>query len=97
MRPLIQQTFTKPTAFRTDATLQAREVRLVIRPIKGGDASKYRMKKGIDGVWNIILDLAPGRYAYQFLVDQIPTLDPTSRGTVQDDESGTCSMREVSH
>jgi 1,4-alpha-glucan branching enzyme len=97
MRPLIQQAFTKPTAFRIDAPPQAREVRLVIRSIKGGAASAHRMKKGIDGVWNIILELAPGRYAYQFLVDQVPTLDPAGRGTVQDDESGTCSMREVSH
>jgi hypothetical protein len=55
------------------------------------------MHKGMDGVWIIRLELTRGRYLYRFLVDQAPTLDPVSRGTVHDDHHGPCSLREIGH
>lgn len=42
----------------------------------------YSMKKRADGRWQVVLDLLPGRYEFQFLVDgkwtvdlRLPTID----------------------
>ena len=35
-----------------------------------------------DGAWRIVLDLAPGRYQYKFVVDRVSwTMDPTNANT----------------
>ena len=94
--PPRHQAFTKPTVFRLNAP-KAQEVVLVIRPIKGGSPSTHSLHKGIDGTWQVTLELTRGRHLYRFLVDHVPTLDPVSRGTVHDDRHGPCSMREVGH
>ena len=94
--PPHHRAFTKATAFRLNAP-QAHEVVLVIRSIKGDSSATRRMNKGVDGVWHVTLELAQGRHLYRFLVDQLPLLDPASRGTVHDDHHGAFSMRVVGH
>jgi hypothetical protein len=55
------------------------------------------MHKSIDGSWHVTLELPRGRYVYRFLVDNVPTLDSTARGTIHDENHGAFSMREVGH
>lgn len=94
--PPDHRVFTKSTVFRLSAP-KTQEVLLVIRSAKGGSPSTHHMRKGVDGFWQITLELPRGRFLYRFLVDHVPTLDPASRGTVHDDHQGPCSMREVGH
>jgi 1,4-alpha-glucan branching enzyme len=94
--PPRHEAFTKPTVFRLNAP-KAHAVELVIRSAKEGSPSTRPLHKGIDGTWQVTVELPRGRYLYRFLVDHVPTLDPASRGTVHDDHHGPCSMREVGH
>ena len=94
--PPDHRTFTKATVFRLNAP-QAHEVLLVVRSAKGGSQTTHHMRKGVDGVWHITVELPRGRFLYRFVVDKEPTLDPSSRGTVQDAHHGAFSMREVGH
>ena len=87
---------TKPVAFRFNAP-HARHVTLVIRPAKGDKNLTRGMHKSVDGVWHGKVELARGRHLYRFLVDDVPTLDPASRGDVTDSHGGLWSMREVGH
>ncbi|HUJ09398.1 MAG TPA: hypothetical protein VL171_05170 [Verrucomicrobiae bacterium] len=91
-----RRTFTKATVFRLIAP-KAHEVSLVIRSAKGGSYPAHHLRKGIDGVWHTTVELPRGRFLYRFLVDKVPTLDPSSLGTVRDDHLGEFSMREVGH
>ncbi|HRY29597.1 MAG TPA: glycogen-binding domain-containing protein [Elusimicrobiota bacterium] len=44
----------------------------------GFDARKHALSRRPDGVWEITLDLTPGRYLYKFKVDGRWELDPTN-------------------
>jgi hypothetical protein len=70
-------------------------VSLYVRPAVGGHSTTHPMHKDLSG-WHLTLELSRGRYVYCFMVDGVPTLDPTSRGTVRDDH-GAYSIREVGH
>ena len=96
MRPPERRAFTKATVFRFTAP-KAHEVILAIHPAKEGKLSSHRMRKAVDGVWHVTVELPRGRFLYRFLVDKVPTLDPASRGTVHDEHHGAFSMREVGH
>ncbi|HUK83307.1 MAG TPA: glycogen-binding domain-containing protein [Verrucomicrobiae bacterium] len=87
---------TRPTLFRVSAS-HAHHVSLHLRHATGGHPTTHAMHKGIDGSWHVTLELSRGRYIYHFVVDNVPTLDPTARGTVHDDHGGVHSMREVGH
>jgi 1,4-alpha-glucan branching enzyme len=94
--PPDHRVFTKSTVFRLSAP-NAHEVLITIRSAKGGSATTHHMRKAVDGVWHATVELPRGRFFYRFLVDKVPTLDPASRGTVQDGHHGEFSMREVGH
>ena len=55
------------------------------------------LRKGLDGVWSLRMELARGRYVYRFLVDGSPTLDPSARYNVTDDQGGRWNMREMGY
>ncbi len=44
----------------------------------GFDARRHPLTRRPDGVWEITLDLSPGRYSYKFKVDGRWELDPTN-------------------
>jgi hypothetical protein len=49
-----------------------------------------------DGTWEITVDLAPGRYRYRFLVDEVFTaLDPANPERVPDGSGGAYSLLVV--
>jgi len=91
------QTFTKPIVFRIDAP-QAQRVSLVIRPAKkDGHPATHAIRKGVDGVWTLRLEITRGRHLYRFVVDDVPTLDPGSPGTVNDDHHERWSLLEIGY
>ena len=94
--PPEHRAFTKATVFRLSAP-KAHEVSLVIHSAKGGSPSSHHMRKGVDGVWHVTVELPRGRFLYRFVVDKMPTLDPASRGNIHDSHHGEFSMREVGH
>ena len=87
---------TKSIAFRFDAP-KAHEVVLVIRLANDEALTTRTLRKSIDGIWNIQLELARGRYVYRFLVDGTPTLDLSSMGSVTDEHGGQWSTREIGY
>jgi 1,4-alpha-glucan branching enzyme len=87
---------TKPIAFPLDAP-KAHEVVLVIRLANDDALTTRPLCKSIDGIWNIQMELARGRYVYRFLVDGTPTLDPSSIGSVTDEHGGQWSTREIGY
>lgn len=87
---------TKSIAFRLSAP-HAAHVILVIHLDKGEKTLTRGMHKGVDGVWHAKVELARGRHLYRFLVDNVPTLDPASRGDVTDGHGALWSTREVGH
>jgi len=87
---------TKSVAFRLDAP-HAKRVSVVILSAKGDKTSTRGMRQAVDGVWHATVELPRGRWLYRLLVDDVPTLDPSSRGTVKDATGGDWSMREVGH
>ena len=87
---------TKPVAFRLNAS-HARHVLVIILSAKGDKTSTRGLRKAVDGVWHATVELPRGRCLYRFLVDDVPTLDPSSRGTVSDNRGAQWSMREVGH
>jgi len=95
--PPAYRDITKHTTFRLNAP-EAREVRVLVCLIKDDAKPVTRaLRKGPDGVWNLRMELARGRYVYHFLVDGSPTLDPSARTEVEDDQGGMWSMREIGH
>jgi 1,4-alpha-glucan branching enzyme len=58
---------TNGTVFRLAAS-NARNV-LLAADFTGWNKSPLKMIKGPDGVWRLRINLAPGRYRYQFLID----------------------------
>ena len=88
---------TKHTTFRLNAP-QAEEVRVLVCLVKDDAEPITRaLRKGLDGVWSLRMELARGRYVYRFLVDGSPALDPSARIDVEDDQGGRWSMREIGH
>lgn len=87
---------TRSVAFRLSAS-HAQHVSLVIRSAKGDKTSTHAMRQGVDGVWQVKVELTRGRHTYRLLVDNAPTVDPASRGNITDDHGATWSMREVGH
>jgi len=95
--PPAYRSITKHTTFRLDAP-QAQGVRVLVCLIKDDAKPVTRaLRKGMDGVWSLRMELARGRYVYHFLVDGTPTLDPSARIEVEDDQGGKWSMREIGH
>jgi 1,4-alpha-glucan branching enzyme len=67
----------------------------VVGDFNGWDARKHALHRTPGGLWECQLPLPPGRYAYHFLVNGTPRLDPhcarrEPRG------AGECSVIEVS-
>jgi 1,4-alpha-glucan branching enzyme len=87
---------TRPTLFRISAP-HAHHVLLHLHHATNGHPTTHEMHKSIDGSWHVTLELARGRYLYRFVVDNVPTLDHTARGTLHDDHGSAYSMREVGH
>jgi 1,4-alpha-glucan branching enzyme len=91
------QTFTKPIVFRLDAP-NAQRVSLVIQSAKKeGHPAVHAIPKGVDGAWTIRLEITRGRHLYRFLVDDVPTLDPTSLGIVHDGHHESWSLLEIGY
>jgi 1,4-alpha-glucan branching enzyme len=91
------QTFTKPIVFRLDAP-QAKHVSLVIGSAKKeGPPATHTIPKGVDGAWTIRLEITRGRHLYRFMVDDVPTLDPASLGTVHDGHHEPWSLLEIGY
>ena len=91
------RSITKHTTFRLNAP-QAQEVRVLICLVKDDAEPITRaLRKGLDGVWSLRMELARGRYVYRFLVDGSPALDPSARIDVEDEQGGRWSMREIGH
>ena len=96
MRPAYSS-ITEHATFRLNAP-QAQEVRVLVCLIKDGAQPVTRaLHKGLDGVWNLRMELARGRYVYRFLVDGSPTLDPSARYNVTDDQGSEWNMREMGY
>jgi 1,4-alpha-glucan branching enzyme len=53
------------------------------------------MTKGVDGVWRITLQLAPGLHEYRFLVDSEWREDPNNRRKAINDLGGFNSVCEA--
>ena len=51
----------------------------------GWQTGKHRLQKGVDGVWRLKMQLPPGRYQYQFVIDGNWTADPQCPARVSDD------------
>ena len=47
------------------------------------------------GDWQVVIELKRGRYEYRFLVDNLPTLDPKSRGSIVGHDGSKFSLLEV--
>jgi 1,4-alpha-glucan branching enzyme len=91
------QTFTKPVVFRLEAS-NAQHVSLVIQSAKKeGHPAVHTIPKGVDGAWTIRLEITRGRHLYRFLVDDVPTLDPTSLGIVHDSHDEPWSLLEIGY
>jgi hypothetical protein len=98
MPPPAYRLITKTATFRLTAPPEAESVRVLVCLLKDDAKPVTRtLHKGPDGVWNVRMELARGRYVYRFLVDGTPTLDPTARIEVEDEEGGKWSMVEVGH
>ena len=96
MRPAYSS-ITEHTTFRLNAP-QAQGVQVIVCLIKDDAKPVIRaLHKGLDGVWNLRMELARGRYVYRFLVDGSPTLDPSARYNVTDDQGGEWNMREMGY
>jgi 1,4-alpha-glucan branching enzyme len=96
MRPAYHS-ITRHTTFRLNAP-EAQEVRVLVCLVKDDAKPITRvLRKGHDGVWSLRMELPRGRYVYRFLVDGAPTLDPSARIDVEDDQGGKWSMREIGH
>jgi 1,4-alpha-glucan branching enzyme len=95
--PPTYRAITKHTTFRLNAP-HAKEVRVLVCLIKDDAKPVTRsLRRGPDGVWSHRMELARGRYVYRFLVDGAPTLDPSARIEVEDEQGGKWSMREIGH
>ena len=46
------------------------------------DTKAAPMQKGTDGIWRLSVNLAPGRYEYRFLADEIWFNDPNAQQKV---------------
>jgi len=96
MRPAYSS-ITEHAMFRINAP-QAQVVQVIVCLIKDDAKPVIRaLHKGLDGVWNLRMELARGRYVYRFLVDGSPGLDPSARYTVTDDQGGEWNMREIGY
>jgi hypothetical protein len=96
--PPAYRSITKYTTFRLKAPEEAKDVRVLVCLIKDDAEPVTRsLRKGVDGVWSLRMELARGRYVYRFLVDGTPTLDSSARMEVEDDQGGKWSMREIGH
>jgi 1,4-alpha-glucan branching enzyme len=95
--PPAYRSITKHTTFRFSAP-EAKGVRVFVCLIMDDAKPVTRtLHKGLDGVWSLRMELARGRYVYRFLVDGAPTLDPSARIEVEDEQGGKWSMREIGH
>jgi hypothetical protein len=69
----------------------------VVGSFNGWSPQNHRMQKRDDKTWEITLSLAPGRYAYRFLIDQKKqVLDPSTALTEPDGFGGRNSVVIVS-
>ena len=56
----------------------------------------YPMERSLDGWWLARVELTHGHHQYRFLVDGVPTLDPTAAGIVRDVHGEKASLMAVS-
>ena len=71
---------------------KAKEVKLT------GDFNSWRLRsmaKGKDGIWVVVVDLAPGRYAYKYVVDGQYIKDNKNPKSEPDGYGGERSVLEV--
>ena len=83
----------KETAFRLDAPF-ASEVYLA-GEFNDWSPTANPMEKGEDGVWQITLELMPGKYEYKFVVDGTWMEDPENPDMVPDPYGGHNSVVTV--
>jgi 1,4-alpha-glucan branching enzyme len=67
----------------------------VVGDFNGWDARKHGLHRNPSGVWECQVPLPPGRYAYHFMVDGVPRLDPQC-GRHEARATGVCCVIEVS-
>jgi 1,4-alpha-glucan branching enzyme len=69
----------------------------VVGSFNGWSPQNHRLQRRDSKTWEITLSLAPGRYAYRFLIDQKKqVLDPTTKLTEPDGFGGQNSVVIVS-
>jgi len=59
------------------------------------DGQPQPMQPTGDGYWHVTLELKRGRYEYRFLVENVPILDPKSRGSILGADGTKYSLLEV--
>jgi 1,4-alpha-glucan branching enzyme len=95
--PPAYRSITKHTTFRLNAP-EAQEVRVLVCLIKDDAEPVTRtLRKGVDGVWSLRMELPRGRYVYRFLVDGVTRIDSSAHMEVEDEQGGKWSMREIGH
>ena len=83
--------------FRISAP-HAKKVQVIVCLVQDdAKPTTHMLRKGIDSVWSLRMELPRGRYVYRFLVDDVPTLDPKAQLNVTDEHAGDWSMREIGH
>jgi len=90
---MLKKSKAKKTTFKLEAP-QANSV-FVTGCFKGWDQKGIKMKKSKAGLWNIGVDLKPGRYEYKFIVDKQWWTDPANSNTVVSDIGIQNSVLEV--
>ena len=65
----------------------------VVGSFNGWSPETHRLQKQEDGLWELTMSLAPGRYSYRFLIDQKKqVLDPSTELTEPDGYGGKNSV-----
>jgi hypothetical protein len=62
---------------------KARSV-LLVGSFNGWDPQGTPMTKTAEGIWSIEVELAPGQYRYEFVLDGQPSCEPGPNGTYQE-------------
>jgi transcriptional regulator with XRE-family HTH domain len=91
------ENFMKNKDVKTTFKLKAPDAKSVALTgnFKNWDPKGIKMRKGKDGIWNIGVDLNPGRYEYKFIVDNNWITDPDNKNVVTNAMGSQNSILEV--
>jgi len=84
----------KPVAFIC-LLRDAKEV-FVAGDFNGWNPASHPMKRLLDGAWRLEIMLPHGHHHYVFVVDGLPTLDPSAQGISRNERGERVSLIAVS-